>query len=521
MAGYFFRRRGSSISSSFAWVLTASAVAWALGACEPLDDQPERGPDRQGEPSDGELSGWSPSELREITRGSLEESHVTRNADVLFDEIGARMSALPSGQEAENFAVDRFRAYGLEDVRRETFDLLAWDRGDARLEVRASGEDALEGTELSFLSLGHVGSFAVEGPLVDAGHGTAEEIEALGDEVDGAIVLTDVGQPEGYGRGVHRTEKITLATEAGARGFIQVNTSEGPLVPVGVATLGDEPAEIPAVAGNRATGEALREALAEGRPDVVLEVDNWMERSTADNVLGEIPGESDEAIIVGAHLDSWDLAVGALDNGSGTLAVLDVARALAAHAERTGERPRRTIRFALWMGEELGLYGSAAHVERHLSENTTPRYVATLNLDVVGDPTGLGAMGRPGAESLLGPVQEALAGMDRLDLSGEFSTGGGIYSDHQPFLLEGIPVVSVSSRHLPEASGVGHTHADTRDVIDEPGIARTAAVSAALLWALAQEPELPMERWDEEEIGRRLEDLGVRDPLERAGQWRW
>lgn len=458
--------------------------------------------------------------LAGIARTSLDGSHVQVNADTLLDVLGARVSALASGDSAQGWVQRRLEAYGVPRVWLESFPLLAWDRREAELEVRAP-EGAGSSESLRILSLGHVGSYDIEAPLVDAGYGTAEEIEALGERVEGAVVLADVGSPSGYGRGVHRTEKVTLATAAGAVGFIQLNTAEGRLIPVGVATLGDEETEIPAVAGDRATGQRLRALLDEaGEVRVRLTVDNWMERTRAANVLGEIPGRSEEIVLVGAHLDSWDLAQGAVDNGSGSLAVLEAARALVEHVEETGETPYRTIRFAFWMGEELGLYGSRYHAETRQREGTLGRYVAVLNLDVVGAPVGLGAMGRPEAEPFLATVREAMVEAG-FELDAELSTAGGIYSDHQPFLVEGIPVLVVRSRQPPEASGVSHTTADTRDVIDEPGIGRTAALSAALLWAAANTGDLGMGRWPEEEIGVALEGLGVRDPLERAGEWRW
>jgi carboxypeptidase Q len=458
-------------------------------------------------------------EILAVARTSLDGSLVRANADTLLDRIGARISALPSGDSAQAFVERRLTAYGLENVRQEPFELLAWDRRLAALTITEPEEE--EARELTILSLGHVGSHEIEAPLLDAGYGTAEEIEELGDRVEGRVVMVDVGAPSDYGRGVHRTEKVSLATAAGAVGFIQVNDREGPLVPVGVATMGDESTRIPAVAADHASGAALREAL--GRHEEVrvrLRVENWMERATAANVLGEIRGTTDEMVLVGAHLDSWDLATGALDNGSGSLATLDVARALAAYVDETGQQPLRTIRVAFWMGEELGLYGSRAHVETRGTDGELERIVAVLNLDVVSAPVGLGAMGRPEAEPVLSRVRDALVD-GGFELEDEFSTGGGLYSDHQPFLLQGIPVVTLRSRHRPEAAGTGHTTADTREILDEPGISRSAAVAAALLWALANEPELGLERWSEDEIGGRLEDLGARDPLERAGEWRW
>lgn len=503
-----------------AWLLSPALVLFALAGCsEPTDDLPTPEGDDvvttatvASEMPDGEL-------LAQLAQRALEGTHVEVNADTLLDVIGARISGLPSGDSAQAWIERRLESYGVPRVWQETFPLLAWDRREATLEVVAPAGGVAG--ELNILSLGQVASYDLEAPLVDAGFGTAEEIDALGDEVRGKIVLADVGSPEGYGRGVHRSEKVTLATRAGAAGFIQLNTQEGPRVPVGVATLGDEETEIPAVAADRASGERLRAALAEhDEVTVRLMVDNWMERTEAANVLGEIPGRSDEIILVGAHLDSWDLSQGAVDNGSGTLATLDVARALAEHVTETGETPYRTLRFAFWMGEELGLYGSRQYVEDRIDEGLLDGYAAILNLDVVGSPVGLGAMGRPEAEPFVRHVREALVA-GGFGLDEEMGTGGGIYSDHQPFMMQGIPVLTVRSQQRPEASGVGHTSDDNREVMDESGISESAAVSAALLWAAANTPELGLERWPEEEIGSRLEGLGVRDPLERAGEWRW
>jgi carboxypeptidase Q len=321
---------------------------------------------------------------------------------------------------------------------------------------------------------------------------------------------------------VHRTEKVTLATRAGAVAFIQLNTQPGPLIPIGVATMGDYATRIPAGAADHESGVALRAALASTDADVVvrLAVENWMERATAANVLADLPGRTSDVILVGAHLDSWDLATGAVDNGSGTLAVLDAARALAEHARRTGETPLRTIRFAFWMGEELGLYGSRHHVQQRLASGELERYVAVLNMDVIGEPLGFAAMGRPEAATVIAPVVASLRAAG-LPLRAGVNTAGGLYSDHQPFLLQGVAVLAIDTRLPPQAAGVGHTTADTRDRIDERGISRSAAAAAALLWTLANHPEPGLPRWAEAGIGRRLEALGLRDPLERAGEWRW
>jgi carboxypeptidase Q len=456
--------------------------------------------------------------LDAFARAAHRESEVTEHIYRLVDLIGPRMSDSPGGRMARQYAAAEFRRYGLSEVREEPFSLLAWHRERASLTVVTPAEVA--GREVSVLSLGHVGDHAVEAPLIDAGFAVAEDFERMGEAVRGAIVLAHPGQPEGYGRGVHRSEKIALAERAGAAGFVLVAPAS--LVQIGVATLGDHSTEIAAVAADFEGGSWLARLLARhpGRVSVRMETINRMTRSEDANVLADLPGRTDEVVLVGAHLDSWDLATGAVDNGSGSAAVLDIARALAAHVGRTGERPLRTIRFALWMGEELGLYGSNHHVATAVAAGTIERYAAVLNLDVVGAPVGLGAMGRPEAAVLLEPIARTLAAGGWLSETG-IATAGGLYSDHMPFLFEGVPIITLRSRLPERASNVSHTSADTRDKLDEAGIASSAATAAALLWAIANEPRLPVRRWTAAETGQHLESMGLRDPIERSGAWRW
>ncbi|MBA2669518.1 MAG: M28 family peptidase [Gemmatimonadetes bacterium] len=129
-------------------------------------------------------------------------------------------------------------------------------------------------------------------------------------------------------------------------------------------------------------------------------------------------------------------------------------------------------------------------------------------------------MGRPEAGAILEPIARALAAGEWLSET-EISTGGGLYSDHMPFMFEGIPILTLRSRLPARASNVSHTSADTRDKLDEEGIANSAATAAALLWAIANEPTLPVRRWTAVETGQRLETMGLRDPIERSGAWRW
>jgi Iap family predicted aminopeptidase len=150
------------------------------------------------------------------------------------------------------------------------------------------------------------------------------------------------------------------------------------------------------------------------------------------NVVGEIRGSEkpDEMVVVGAHIDSWDLGQGTTDNGTGTCIMLEVARMI----QKSGVKPKRTIRFCLFSGEEQGLYGSRAYVEKHADEMA--KVSAALMHDVgTGKVNGLGVGGRPAIASLLEKELESLKPLGLTD----FKTRSFPGSDHMSFEAKGVP----------------------------------------------------------------------------------
>src|SRR5262249_15680328 len=153
------------------------------------------------------------------------------------------------------------------------------------------------------------------------------------------------------------------------------------------------------------------------------------------NVIAEIRGRErpDEWIIVGAHLDSWDYGTGAQDNGSGCAMVLEAARAIASLGA-----PRRSIRFALWGGEEQGVLGSSAYVKSHQSE--IEKCSAVLNTDNgAGHPKGWKVEGRPDLRDAMKSISELLAGLGANGLSEQTTFD----TDHGHFMLEGVPALDL------------------------------------------------------------------------------
>ncbi|MBX9623153.1 MAG: M28 family peptidase, partial [Gemmataceae bacterium] len=191
---------------------------------------------------------------------------------------------------------------------------------------------------------------------------------------------------------------------------------------------------------------------------------------TCYNTVGEIKGSEkpDEFVVVGAHLDSWDLGTGTMDNGTGSCVVLEVARTLAKLAKE-GYRPKRTIRFCLFTGEEQGLVGSQRFVEKHADDmkNTS---LALVHDTGTGRVYGFGVHGNADLKNVLGPELvslEGMAGWRGLDMGGVFG------SDHQAFHPKGVPGLC-GRQDIDEYRLTHHTQTDTFDHAKGPNLVQGA-----------------------------------------------
>jgi carboxypeptidase Q len=216
------------------------------------------------------------------------------------------------------------------------------------------------------------------------------------------------------------------------------------------------------------------------------------------NVYGEIKGSEkpDEVVVIGAHIDSWDLGQGTTDNGTGTCIVLEAARMIM----RSGVKPKRTIRFCLFSGEEQGLYGSRHHVEKH--KDDMAKVSAALMHDVgTGKVNGLGIGNRPQVLALL---EKELAALKPLGLV-DFKTPSGGGSDHQSFQGKGVPAFLMVQD--PAYYMVSHhTAADTPARILEKDLVQGATVMAVSAVRIANLPELLPREATGKGKGKRGED---------------
>ena len=424
----------------------------------------------------------------------------------LCDTVGGRTSGLESGRLAEEWGFDLFHQWGLDAVWFESFGLVAWRRGT--LTAEALSPVAWRLTALAHGNAPERGR--AEGPVCDVGHGEREQFQAAADRVRGAVALCDEGASDGK-RHLHRTEKLKMAVEFGAAALMILSSAPGGLTRTGVCH--EDASPIPSLGISQEDGERLRRLIAGGQnPAVRIEMENARVSSTARNVLAEIRGSdrSDEIVLAGAHLDSWDVAQGATDNGLGAAIVLEMARVLAS----LPVRPRRTIRFALWAAEEVGLLGAWEYVRRHEAELAD--HAAVMNYDMTGDPYGYSnprAKGAP-APDVLARLADQLA---PLGMRAEFPGGAYLHSDHQPFMLSGVPVLALAASLPNDAGRYYHSVGDTFEKVSLPAFCRAAAVGAHTLWALADSAAAPLPRNDAEGVRRLIDEADLAEALVAEG----
>lgn len=434
------------------------------------------------------------------------------------NHIGHRLTGSPQGRRAEDVADSLFRLAGLDTVYMHPFEADAWSRGTVALTVG----DSAGYMHIACVALANTPLQAViEAPLVDAGNGLPEDLDKLGERIKGAAVLMNIGlvaAAEGR-KNMHRSEKAALALGAGAASIIFVNQVEGGVLLTGTASIDGSLIPVPAACIAVEDGATLRKRLLHGAPLTArLEMRNQSDHVQARNVVAEIRGATrpNEVVLVGGHLDSWDLATGATDNGLGAFSIIDLARLL----KSMPFRPERTIRFVLFMGEEQGLLGSRALVEDYVGRGELEQVKCMINLDMSGNPQGFGFGGPDGWKPLIEGLCTTIKGLDSSAFAGKSSEEIWLHSDHQPFLLRGVPVIYPLSDLGKHVYGCYHSSCDDIHLVDPLAMTNNVRFVGALLLGLAHAPVLPG-HFTTEGLRERLIEAGLEGPLRIGGDWPW
>lgn len=431
-------------------------------------------------------------------------------------DIGHRLTGTENGQKAEAFTHDKLKEWGYDNARYFEFEAVSWMREFVSLDIQQGDHSR----NIDVVSLAHSPVEAdVKTEVIDLGDGLKSDFEALKDSIPGRIVIMNIGKEgEAPGGNLHRSEKSLLAIEHKAAGIIFKNQVEGEVLLTGTASVDGELIPIPAVCTSYEQGDSIRSWLKNGIVTAHIKMKNQSERIKARNVIAELKGQElpDEYIVIGGHLDSWDLATGAIDNGIGSFSVLDIARTL-----KQLKLPfKRSIRFIMFMGEEEGLLGSRAYV-KHLTETgEINKLKAYINLDMAGNPIGFNASGRDEMVGLLDSIGSSIVKIDTV-FKNKLPNGAGLHSDHQPFMIEGIPIVAPASNMKSSIYGCYHSSCDNFGLVDKQAMLNNVRFVSMLLYGLANVEVFPASRMSSEEVRAFLEESGLKEKLILGKDWKW
>ena len=493
-------------------------------------------------------AGAATSDNARIIDEGMNHSQIMLNAHELFDDIGPRLTISTNMRKAQNWAIGKFNSYGLANVHKEAFDFgRGWEIVHSSVRLVSPRPIELTAIPIAFTP---GTEHPISAPVIVAPMNRVEQFAAYHGKLAGKIVFTSLPGTgdEPKEPPFHRLDQAEISkNDAYAlphfnpdqqnafikrvnfeRGLDRFLSSEGAVARARIAyrdgkllsgegyqhQIGNSP-KLPAV--EIAAEDYRRIArMAKMGDNPVLEVDSqvrWLDDDPHGyNIVADIPGSDPKAgyVMAGAHFDSWIAGDGAADNGAGSLVVMEAARII----RELGIRPKRTIRFALWAGEEQGLFGSLNYVNQHLArrpmalgENGIENYMLWRSSYPVTLQPGYGELKAyfnmdNGSGKLRGIYAEgnsAAAGILKEWLSPFESMGAGAVvagptggTDHESFQSVGVPGYEFIQDPLDYESRVHHSNIDTLDHLRPDDLRQAAVVMAGvLLEAADSDRELP------------------------------
>jgi Zn-dependent M28 family amino/carboxypeptidase len=436
------------------------------------------------------------------------------NLRLLTDEIGGRVPGTPAMKRAVAWAVSAFKSSGADSVHTEEFSIPnSWAEGATRMDVTAPVRFRVRA-----VSMGWAPALAPAQhlPVVDVGEGTADDFARAGNIV-GKVVLVHTTilktWDDLFGEYLKATPIVAAAVKGKAKAVAFTATREHDILYRHTNTANGRLEELPMVLVAREDGERMARLLASGKK---LFVDLSIPNRTGGpiqtaNVVAELRGNEkpDEYVVLGAHLDSWDLGTGALDNGCNAALVIEALRAIKA----SGVKPKRSIRFILFSAEEQGLLGSRAYVARHVQEMDKVQGVVIFDSGS-GRVSGFSLGGRKDVVDTAHSIVAPLAGFGADKLTTDASVG----TDHVDFLLQGVPTLVANQE---EANYLVNYHAtsDTFDKVDLPQMTKHVAEAAAVSLALANSSERLGPRIKRAEIERTMRETGLDQQMKLFNMW--
>src|SRR6266436_205008 len=486
-----------------------AAVLIFVGSGTLLADEVPKGPDEDG----------TKPALTRIAGEGMMNSHAFEYLTELSDDIGARVTGSLAERKAEEWGAAKMKAIGLENVHLEKYTIWkGWTRGSADAQLLSPTAHKLHVDAMGWT--GSTVAGGAEGDVVPVNMFDIDDEIKNASKLQGKIVLvTQKGQPKknfmmlfaSFGDFLKAARDAGVIAVIGGQGG---SKSQGMnLTHTGILGF-DTDFAIPVVSMTAEDQGQLERLIARGiMPRVRINVQNTTTSGPVEtaNVVGEIRGTAhpEQILVVGGHLDSWDLAQGATDNGSGTATTLGAAEAIM----RSGQKPRRTIRFVLFTGEEQGLDGSFAYIKQHAAE--LPNHLGDLILDEGQGPvTDLMLGGRDDLVAVFQPFAASLANLRTIKVNDKVESG----TDTLPFSIAGLPGINMNQ----DTADYKYTHHSAADAVEaqKPDVlTQNATLMALTAFWIADRPGRLAAPWPAERTARMLRSQGEYEELKAFNLW--
>jgi hypothetical protein len=465
-------------------------------------------------PSTRAASAGNPGDIAGLVAAMLGDTPLEEDLAMLTDEVGGRATGSAANLRSVEWGLARFAAASVQ-ARKEPFAMPArWLERSASASVGGAISYAAPVVAMPFSAPTPPGGLTA--PLVDAGRGSDDDFVRLAGAAKGAFALVETDALVDLD-GLFREYRVAVSIErrafgAEAAGVVYMASRPHGLLYRHNASLGPDNRVPLLIMDREAAGRALRLLRAGKRLTLTARIDvDSAGAYESFNVVGEIRGRDrpDEIVVIGAHLDSWDLGTGALDNGCNVAMVIDIARQIV----RLGLRPRRTIRFALFNGEEQGLIGSWGYTKAHDAE--LDRHVMASSYDIgSGRITGFFTNGRADLRPPLERALEPVAGLGPYQHVNAPIVG----TDNYDFMMQGVPNLVAAQ----ESANYGpnyHARSDTFDKVDLRQLRLNGAIAAAVTWGFA-EMELTLPRHTRTQIEELIRTTDLGEQMKSMGVWK-
>jgi carboxypeptidase Q len=472
-------------------------------------DEGLKGPDEDG----------TKPALTKIAGEGMMNSHAFQYLTELSDNVGARVTGSPEAQKAIDWGIAKMRGIGLENVHAEKWQLWrGWKRGTADGELLVPTHHKLHVDAMGWT--GSTSAAGVEGEIVPVNlFDLDQEMKDMSHLKGKVVLMVTKGRPKKDGDMIF-VQFGDFLRAAGKAGVLVVIGGQGGARASGMnlthtGILGfDADFSIPVVSMTAEDQSQLDRYVDAGiKPRARFNIQNTFTNGPVEsaNVVGEVRGREnpEQVFVVGAHLDSWDLSEGSTDNGTGSASVLGAADAIV----RSGMKPRRTIRFVLFTGEEQGLDGSFAYIKEHKSE--LANHLGDLVLDEGPGPVSEFQLG--GRDDLVAsfqPFSKSLAAIREIKVTDKVESG----TDTLPFSMAGLPGINMN-QDSPDYKYTHHSAADALEAVKPDVLTQNATLMAMTAFWIADRPERFAAPWPAERTAKMLRAQGQYDFLKAFNLW--